>query len=48
MTLPDVNGISAWTRVLDSGAQDGGFAEHAAESPALVYGESVAVFEPKA
>ena len=44
--LPEVNGIKTWKRVLDTGAQHGAFAEHPAESPAIVYGASVAVFEP--
>lgn len=44
--LPSVNGITAWKRVLDTGATDDAFAEHAAESPATVYGASIAVFEP--
>jgi glycogen operon protein len=46
VTLPTVNGIAEWRRVLDTGAAEDTFAEHAAESPAMVYGASVAVFEP--
>ena len=45
-TLPAVNGISAWKRVLDTGAVERAFAEHPAESPATVYGASITVFEP--
>ncbi|WP_234186259.1 glycogen debranching protein GlgX [Shinella sp. NM-101] len=44
--LPAVNGITAWKRVLDTGAEEGAFTEHPAESPATVYGASVAGFEP--
>ena len=44
--LPEVNGIKAWKRVLDTGAEDDAYAEHPAQSPAMVYGGSVAVFEP--
>ena len=43
--LPEVNGIKAWTRVLDTGAEDDAFAQHPAEGAATVYGASVAVFE---
>jgi isoamylase len=46
VTLPAANDITAWKRVLDTGAAEDAFAEHAAESPAIVYGASVAVFEP--
>ena len=46
VTLPEVNGIAAWKRVLDTGAADGAFVGHQAESPAMVYGASIAVFEP--
>ncbi|WP_312410873.1 glycogen debranching protein GlgX [Shinella sp.] len=46
VTLPDVNGIQQWKRVLDTGATEEGFAEHPAECPAMVYGASVAAFEP--
>ena len=46
MKLPAVNGITAWKRVLDTGAEDDAFAEHPVESSATVYGASVAVFEP--
>jgi glycogen operon protein len=48
MTLPEVNGITAWKRVLDTGAEEDAFAEHGVDGPAMVYGASVAVFEPKA
>jgi len=46
VTLPEVNGIAGWKRVLDTGAEDRAFKEHAAESPAMVYAASLAVFEP--
>lgn len=48
MKLPEVNGIRAWTRVLDTGAENGCFAHDPAESPAMIHGASVAVFEPAA
>ncbi|WP_337181925.1 glycogen debranching protein GlgX [Shinella sp.] len=48
VALPAVNGITTWKRVLDTGAEEGAFTEHPAESPATVYGASVAVFEPAA
>ena len=43
--LPEVNGIKAWKRVFDTGAEDA-LAEHAVEGTATVYSASVAVFEP--
>ena len=46
VALPEVNGIAGWKRVLDTGAEDGAFKEHAAESPSTVYAASLAVFEP--
>jgi glycogen operon protein len=48
VNLPQLNGIEKWKRVLDTGAEDGAFEEHPAEDPAIVYGASVAVFEPVA
>jgi len=44
--LPDADGVSGWTRVLDTGSQDDAFAEHPAEDAAMVYAASVAVFVP--
>ena len=46
VTLPEANGISAWKRVLDTGAEDDAFAEHPVEGEAMVYAASIAVFEP--
>jgi glycogen operon protein len=46
VTLPEVNGIKSWKRVLDTGAEEGAFTVHDAESPATVYAASLAVFEP--
>lgn len=48
VTLPEVNGITAWKRVLDTGAADDAFSVHPAENPAMVYGASIAAFEPAA
>ncbi len=45
VSLPAVNGIAAWKRVLDTAAAEGAFAEHPCEGPAMVYGASIAVFE---
>ena len=45
-TLPAVNGVGRWTRVLDTGAQTGAFAAHPAENPATVFAASIAVFAP--
>ena len=46
VTLPEVNGIAGWKRVLDTGAEEGAFTAHDAGSPATVYAASLAVFEP--
>ena len=46
VTMPEVNGIAGWKRVLDTGAEEGAFAAHDAGSPATVYAASLAVFEP--
>ncbi|UDF28084.1 UNVERIFIED_ORG: glycogen debranching protein GlgX [Roseateles sp. XES5] len=46
VTLPGINGIEAWKRVLDTGATDDAFAEHPADGTAVVYAASVAVFAP--
>lgn len=46
VTLPEVNGIAGWKRVLDTGAEESAFTAHDAGSPATVYAASLAVFEP--
>ena len=44
-TLPSVNGVENWKRVVDTGADDA-FEEHPAEPTAMVYESSIAVFAP--
>ncbi|MFB2553537.1 glycogen debranching protein GlgX [Ensifer soli] len=44
--LPPVNGVTEWSRVLDTGAEDS-VRTHAADNPAIVYQSSVAVFAPR-
>ncbi len=46
VTLPGVNGIKTWQRVVDTGADDP-FTVFDPESPVMVYRESIAVFAPK-
>lgn len=43
--LPQVNGITSWKRVADTGA-DNAFDTHDAEGEAVVYDSSVAIFAP--
>lgn len=45
-TLPSVNGAMEWNRIADTGADDC-FAVHPAETPAMVYEASVAIFAPR-
>ena len=46
-TLPSLNGITQWTRIVDTGAENP-FSSHAAEEAAMVYAASLAIFAPKA
>ena len=46
VALPQANGIEAWQRVADTGAETDAFAVHPVEGEAMVYGASVAVFAP--
>ncbi len=45
-TLPSINGVEAWDRVADTGAEDS-FATHPAEETAMVYEASLAIFKPR-
>jgi glycogen operon protein len=46
VSLPEVNDIGAWQRLLDTGAEDA-FETLEAKAPLTIYRESVAVFVPK-
>jgi glycogen operon protein len=45
-TLPDVNDISEWERIADTGSEEP-FTIYPVEGPAMVYGASVAIFAPR-